>query len=69
LKEYNQKDYSIYIGPEVFDLLLEQLIERSYSQVFVLVDENTEKHCLPILTKTLFDFEILQVHAQICQIQ
>jgi 3-dehydroquinate synthase len=61
LKEYNLKDYSIYIGPEVFDLLLEQLIERSYSQVFVLVDENTEKHCLPILTKTLFDVKVIKI--------
>ncbi len=61
MKEYNLKDYSIYIGPEVFDLLLEQLIERSYSQVFVLVDENTEKHCLPILTKTLFDVKVIKI--------
>jgi 3-dehydroquinate synthase len=61
LKAYNQKDYSIYIGPEVFDLLLEQLIERSYSQVFVLVDENTEKYCLPILTRTLFDVKVIKI--------
>lgn len=61
MKAYNLKDYSIYIGPEVFDLLLEQLIERSYSQVFVLVDENTEKHCLPILTRTLFDVKVIKI--------
>ena len=61
MKAYNQKDYSIYIGPEVFDLLLEQLIERSYSQVFVLVDENTEKYCLPILTRTLFDVKVIKI--------
>lgn len=61
MKEYNQKDYSIYMGLEVFDMLLGQLIERSYSQVFVLVDENTEKHCLPLLTKTLFDVKVIKI--------
>lgn len=61
LKEYNLKEYSVFVGTEVFDMLLEQLIERSYSQVFVLVDEQTEKVCLPILHKTLFDTKVIKI--------
>ena len=61
MKEFNLKDYSVYTGNDVFDLLLEQLIEQSYSQVFVLVDELTEKHCLPILRKTLFEIKVLRI--------
>ncbi|MBP9187191.1 MAG: 3-dehydroquinate synthase [Bacteroidia bacterium] len=51
------------MGLEVFDLLLSQLIERSYSQVFVLVDENTEKHCLPLLSETLFDIKVIRINS------
>jgi 3-dehydroquinate synthase len=61
LKEYNLKDYSIYLGNEVFDVLLEQLIEKSYSQVFILVDEESERHCLPSLQRTLFDTKVIKI--------
>jgi 3-dehydroquinate synthase len=63
LKEYYLKDFSIYIGNDVFELLLENLIERSYSKVFVLVDENTEKFCLPALTKYLFDIKLIRIQS------
>lgn len=63
MKEFNLKDYSVYTGTDVFDMLLEQLIEQSYSQVFVLVDEQTEKHCLPILRKTLFDIKVVKINS------
>jgi 3-dehydroquinate synthase len=61
LKEYYLKDFSIYIGNDAFEVLLENLIERSYSKVFVLADENTEKYCLPALTKYLFDIKLLVI--------
>jgi 3-dehydroquinate synthase len=51
LKEYYLKDFS------------ENLIERSYSKVFVLVDEHTEKHCLPALTKYLFDIRLIRIRS------
>lgn len=63
MKEYNLKDYSIYSGADVIDFLLQQLIEKSYTQVFILVDEQTEKHCLPILTKTLFDVKVIRIES------
>lgn len=61
MKEYNLKDYSIYSGTDVIDFLLQQLIEKSYTQVFILVDEQTERHCLPILNKTLFDVKVIKI--------
>jgi 3-dehydroquinate synthase len=61
LKEYNLKEYSVFVGTETLDVLLEQLIERSYSKVFVLVDEQTEKYCLPLLSKTLFDVHVIRI--------
>lgn len=59
MKHYQLKEYGIYLGDEVLDMLLEQLIEAEYSQVFILVDEHTEKHCLPLLQKTLFDTKVI----------
>ncbi len=61
MKEYYSKDFSVYIGDEVFELLLEHLIERSYSKVFVLVDENTDKYCLPSLSHYLFDIKLIKI--------
>jgi 3-dehydroquinate synthase len=61
LKEYYLKDFSIYIGDDAFEVLLENLIERSYSKVFVLADENTQKYCLPALTKYLFDLKLMVI--------
>lgn len=55
MKEYHFKDFSIYLGNDVFETLLENLIHASFSKVFVLADENTEKHCLPLLSRYLFD--------------
>ncbi len=61
MKEYYLKDFSIFIGNDVFELLLENLIEHSYSKVFVLVDSQTQKHCLPALSKYLFDIKIIKI--------
>lgn len=51
------------MGNEVFELLLEDLIAHSYSRVFVLVDANTEKFCLPLLHKYLFDTHLIRIPA------
>lgn len=55
MKEFQFKDFSIYAGSDVLEILLENLIEHSYSRVFVLMDENTRKYCLPKISKYLFD--------------
>ncbi len=42
------EDYNIYIG-SVNIFLEAYLKDKSYTQCFVLVDEHTRKHCLPLL--------------------
>lgn len=37
------------------------LSEKSYSQIAVLVDENTKLHCLPIVKKTVSDALVIQI--------
>lgn len=61
LKEYRFKDFSIYSGNDVFDILLETIIEKSYTKVFVLADTQTEKYCLPLLKKYLFDIRLITI--------
>jgi len=34
------------------------ILEGNYSQVYVLTDENTNKHCLPLLQDALVDYEV-----------
>ena len=63
MKEFHFKDFSIYSGNDVFGLLLENLIEHSYSKVFVLTDEHTKKYCLPQLSKFLFDINHITIPA------
>lgn len=53
----------MYFGQESIEELLSFLIEESYSQVFVLVDEHTEAHCLPLLQKTLFDTKVIKLQS------
>lgn len=61
LKEFHFKELSIYSGSDVFGILLENLIEAAYSCVFVLTDEHTSKHCLPLLQKYLFDINHISI--------
>ncbi len=61
MKEISNKSFSIYIGDEVFTLLAEKLAEKSYSKVFVLMDENTQKHCWPILNNYLVNTETILI--------
>ncbi len=41
-------DYNIQIG-SVWPVLQEILVEKQYSRIAIIVDENTRKHCLPVL--------------------
>lgn len=59
------EDYSIQFQDERFTALKTQLIATSYSKVFVLVDNNTKTHCLPILKAALgeIDLHIITIKA------
>jgi len=41
---------------DIKSALTNQLERESYSAMFVLVDENTETHCLPLITNSLPDY-------------
>jgi 3-dehydroquinate synthase len=55
-------DYKIYVG-DIWKALASFLKERSYSRYFVLVDENTEEHCLPLLLENIpgMDFQVIRI--------
>lgn len=55
--------YKVYFE-ENFDSLLPFIEERGYSQVLVLVDRNTNDHCLPVLQNAipeLIHYDIIEV--------
>ena len=45
--------YPVHIGADALTRLQEDLVQRPYSQVLVLVDENTGTHCYPLLAPLL----------------
>jgi len=56
--------YAVHFNEEAFNSLRNHVSSRSYSKIFVLVDENTEKHCLPIFNLEVngeFDFKLLRI--------
>lgn len=49
-----------------FSQLNDYLATEKYSKIFILVDENTHEHCLPILLgnlETTLEFEIIEIEA------
>lgn len=56
------QDYTIYIG-NFWNNFNDFLSKRNYSKIAVIVDENTEKHCLPILKQrsNFKDFIIIKI--------
>lgn len=56
--------YAVHFNDEAFKALRNHVSSKSYSKIFVLVDENTEGHCLPILNQQIkaeFSFELLRI--------
>ena len=54
MRKIDLHSYSIYFN-SVVEQLQNFLTETDYSSLFILVDEHTSKHCLPLLTDTLPD--------------
>ena len=46
------QDYTIYVG-DIFSALNEYIATKATGAIVIIVDENTEKHCLPILRNQL----------------
>lgn len=61
MKVIYDKSYKVFFGESVLNYLAQTLINKAYSSVFVLVDENTEKYCLPILKPYLENFVLIKI--------
>jgi len=58
--------YEIFLGNDTFYQLGKFLAKKNYSRKFILVDENTKEHCLPLLERgvpALQDFILLEIKA------
>jgi len=66
MKSITSESYSVHFNAIAFAALNTHLENASYSKVFVLVDENTHEHCLPILMPAIeqeYDFEIIEIES------
>ncbi|MCF8429728.1 MAG: 3-dehydroquinate synthase [Bacteroidia bacterium] len=61
MKVIYDKSYKVFFGENVLNHLAQTIINKAYSNVFVLVDENTEKYCLPILKPYLENFTLIKI--------
>jgi 3-dehydroquinate synthase len=64
MKSIITSSYSVYFNQTAFNELNRHLSETNYSKVFILVDENTKKHCLPLYlqnSKGGKDMKVLEI--------
>lgn len=57
---------SIHFNYRAYEALEEHMNKSNYSKVFILVDENTNKHCLPHFSAQLdkvFDYEVIEIES------
>jgi len=56
--------YAIHFNDQAFKAMNNYLASKAYSKLFVVVDENTKAHCLPIFKKQLVDaisFDLIEI--------
>ncbi len=56
------KEYSIQFDDSL-ESLGAYLSENKYSAVFILVDENTKEHCLPLLKSVITEFNLIETES------
>ncbi len=57
---------AIHFNYKAYEALEEHMHSANYSKVFILVDENTNKHCLPQFSAQLdkvFEFEVIEIES------
>ena len=56
------EDYNIYVGNDTWDILNDQVKNGEYSKIVVIVDTNTNEHCLPLFHhKVDFEYETIEI--------
>lgn len=66
MKSIISTGYSVHFGNEAYQSLAHYLNKEFCSKIFVLVDNNTREHCLPILKEKMDSkhaFEVIEIHA------
>ncbi|NND88740.1 MAG: 3-dehydroquinate synthase [Flavobacteriaceae bacterium] len=64
MRKLNKDRGSVICGESAWIALQEQIEQLQPSQIFILVDENTHEHCLPLIVKRFekqFDFHTLSI--------
>jgi len=64
MESITSSSYAVHFNEKAIRALNEKLSLSSYSKIFVLVDENTNVHCLPVFKKQLANssaFELIEI--------
>jgi 3-dehydroquinate synthase len=57
-------DYNIHVGNDTWNILNDQVKNSNYSKIVVIVDGNTNEHCLPLFDHNVdFEYEIIKIEA------
>ncbi|HJS00771.1 MAG TPA: hypothetical protein VJ780_07550, partial [Flavobacterium sp.] len=54
-------NYEVFFNENGYTYLNEILDKKSYSKIFILVDENTSNHCLPRLLSLLATEIVIEI--------
>ncbi len=63
LSKINSLGCNIYIGNDSFSNLNELLSSNNYSKIIVIVDENTEKYCLPLINNFVKNYSLIKIES------
>lgn len=58
------ENYNIYVGNDTWTVLNDQVRDGKYAKIVVIVDTNTNEHCLPLFDENVdFEYQIIQIEA------
>ncbi|MBU3025752.1 3-dehydroquinate synthase [Zobellia galactanivorans] len=66
MQSITSSSYAVHFNQRAYDALNTHLSEKTYSKIFILVDENTHTHCLPNFLAQVrgdYDFEIIEIES------
>ena len=66
MESITTSSYAVHFNQRGYDALNAHLSEKSYSKIFILVDENTHKDCLPAFMARIqgdYNFEIFEIES------
>ncbi len=66
MKPVKANTYSIYFEEKEYSVLNNYLKDKFYSSIFILVDSNTKKYCLPVFLSKIpptLDYKIIEIPA------